>query len=106
MAEVIDLAAARKAARPHWEGKCICLGCRHEWRQTGELGVVDGLLCPECKLPKGVCKNLFGAQPEDAVLLCKCGSEALTAYRRKEDNLLRVTCMACGTNLTDAFFEG
>ena len=99
---VISLAKAREEREPHWAGKCICLGCRHEWVGVGPVGVTTGLQCPECDLPKGVTKNLFGSDEGDPTLVCNCGCEALTAY--KNGAHLYVRCMACGNNLTHAFW--
>lgn len=104
MAEVISLAAHREENTPHWSGQCVCLGCRHEWEGVGPMGATISLECPSCSLPKGVIKNLFGAQAGDAVLLCNCGSEALTAYKRHGHKWLR--CMACGTDQTNTLFDG
>lgn len=102
MAEVVSLAAAREERTPHWEGTCICLGCRHEWHGVGPVGNPE-ITCPECDLPKGVAKFLFGAQPGDLMFTCLCGSEALTAYQRAGKFWLR--CMACGTDHTEAVFD-
>lgn len=115
MTIVVDLAAARRAREapaedaqePHWAGKCVCLGCRYEWVGVGPIGVTTGLECPACHLPKGVCKHPFGGQEGDAVLTCAhCGCEALTVYRRAGDGLKVFKCMACGTDLTEALFDG
>lgn len=102
---VVSLAAAREERKPHWQGACVCLACRHEWEGVGPIGDHTGLDCPSCELPKGATKYLVGAQPGDLELLCDCGCEALTAYHRKSDGLKRVQCMACGTDLTHAFYE-
>ncbi len=105
--EVISFAAAKAEREPHWSGKCVCLGCRHEWEGVGPIGVTVGLQCPACDLPKGVCKHPFGAQEGDSVLTCShCGGEALTAYMRAKDRLLMVKCMSCGVDLTDVFYNG
>lgn len=101
---IISLAKVREEREPHWSGKCVCLGCRHEWVGVGPVGVVDALQCPACDLPKGVTKNLFGADEGDAYLLCKCGCEAMTAYKSKGH--FYVKCMACGTDQTDVFYDG
>lgn len=99
---VISLAKAREERTPHWEGPCVCLGCRHEWRGVGPIGINVALECPSCVLPKGVTKHLYGGDPDDAVLLCKCGCEALTAYIHQ--GFKRLKCMACGTDQTEAYF--
>ncbi len=101
---VISLAQARQERRPHWQGKCICLGCRHEWEGVGEVGCHTGLECPECGLEKGVTRYLYGAQIGDAVLACNCGCEALTAYIRARDGYKVLRCMACGTDQTETYF--
>lgn len=100
---VVSLAAKREERGPHWEGKCVCLGCRHEWHGVGPMGSTVCLECPSCGLPKGVVKNLFGARVGDIELRCDCGCEALTAYKR--DGYKWVLCMACGTDLTESFFR-
>lgn len=98
---VISLADERVARQPHWEGPCVCLGCRHEWHGVAPVGemFVD---CPSCGLPKGHPKHPFGAQQGDTVFECSCGSEALTAYKRK--GRFYMLCMACGTNQTSAIY--
>jgi hypothetical protein len=101
MAEVISLSAVREERAPHWEGTCVCLGCKHEWHGVGPIGVTQ-LDCPQCELPKGVVKYPFGAQPGDLLFECTCGSEALTAYTRTGRFWLR--CMACGIDHTEAVF--
>ncbi len=112
MTEVVDFEAARRKreeeqgepADPHWHGKCVCLGCRNEWEAVGPMGVNTGLTCPECNLPKGVTKFMFGSAPGDMVLTClNCDGEALTAYLRKGRH--HVLCMSCGMDLTQAFFD-
>lgn len=99
---VVSLAQKRIERSPHWEGECVCLGCRHEWHGVGPLGVYTSLECDDCGLPKGVVKNLFGAVTGDAMLTCNCGCEALTAYI--SGGFKRLRCMACGTDQTDAYF--
>lgn len=96
---VISLAGEREKRSPHWSGCCICLGCKHEWVSVAPIGVmfVD---CPSCGLPKGHPKHPFGASEGDSLFQCDCGSEALTAYFRKGE--LRLMCMACGKNVTEA----
>ena len=116
MTEIVDFAAKRAAALaaaeeakdgPHWQGRCVCLGCRHEWEGVGPMGVSTGLECPACRLFKGVVKHPFGCAVGDMELRCAvCGCEALTAYRRAIDGLKVFRCMACGNDLTDALFEG
>jgi len=101
---VVSLAQARKEREPHWTGACVCLGCRHEWQGVGPIGTVMNLQCPACDLPKGQCKYPFGAQEGDQLLICNCGCEALTAYKRGRH--FHVKCMACGTDLTEAFYDG
>ena len=112
MTEVVDFEAARKKraaeaedGEPHWAGKCVCLGCRNEWESVGPIGVVDGLTCPECELPRGVVKCNFGSSVGDMTLVCtSCDGEAMTAYLREGRQY--VLCMSCGSNLTSAFFGG
>ncbi len=101
---VVDFAAAKRDRTPSWEGPCICLHCRHEWTGVGEMGVVSGLECPSCGLGKGVTKWPFASKPGDMVLMCNCGCEAMTAYKRAVDRLLVVRCMNCGADQTDTFF--
>ena len=111
MSEVVDFEDARKKREgkvddraAQWCGKCVCMGCRHEWEGAGPVGNHKGLTCPECKLPKGVTKFLFGGEVGDMTLACAdCASEALTAYLRKGRQYVR--CMACGHDLTNAFFD-
>lgn len=107
MADVVDFSAARAEREPHWAGSCVCLGCRHEWTGVGPIGAVVALECPSCQLRKGVVKCLFGGQVGDAVLHCTdCGSEAMTVYRRAIDGLKMFRCMGCGSDLTEAVFDG
>lgn len=101
---IISLAKVREERQPHWEGPCVCLGCHHEWHGVGPVGTHVGLQCPSCDLPKGVTKHLFGSPEGALLLLCNCGCEALTAY--KIERRFHVKCMACGTDLTHAFWEG
>lgn len=101
---VVSLAAAREERQPHWSGPCVCLGCRHEWEAIAPVGSHVGLECPACELPKGVVKYPFGPIEGDYALVCDCGCEALTAYKRAGH--FYVKCMACGDDLTDAFFDG
>lgn len=101
---VISLAAKRAEREPHWEGACVCVACRHEWRAVGALGTFTGLQCPSCELPKGVVKYFFGADAGDMELRCDCGCEALTAYKRARDGLKVLRCMNCGTDLTNTYF--
>lgn len=100
---VVSLSAARESRQPHWTGKCVCLGCRHEWEGVGPIGMHSSLECPSCELPKGVVRNLFGCAVGDQELQCNCGSEALTAYVHNGRKWVR--CMACGTDLTEAFYS-
>lgn len=101
---VVSLCEIREARLPHWRGKAICLGCRHVWEAAAPIGVVDGLECPDCSLPKGVVKNLWAAPEGSAELQCTdCGSHVLTCYIRK-DGLKVVRCIGCGLDLTDTFF--
>ncbi len=101
---VISLAAAREERRPHWQGRCLCMGCRHEWEGVGPIGTQVGLECPSCSLPKGVTKHLYGANVEDRELQCDCGCEAMIAYQRQRDRLTILRCMACGADQTNTFF--
>lgn len=100
---VASLCAAREARQLHWEGPAVCLGCRHEWVAVAPEGTSSNLRCPSCDLPKGTAKFPFGASTGDTVLVCHCGSEALTAYQH--GGRLYVRCMACGTDQTDVFFD-
>lgn len=104
MADVVDLLAARTERRPHWSGQCRCLGCGHEWVGVGPIGTITCLECPSCSLPKGVIKNLFGPPEGDNVLICDCGCDVVTAYIRSRDRLKIVRCLACGADLTSAFY--
>jgi hypothetical protein len=101
---VVSLADERKARTPHWQGKCVCLGCRHEWEAVGPIGTHTSLECPECGLPQGVTKYPYGAKIGDLVLRCDCGCEAITIYKRAVDMLKVARCMACGADLTESFF--
>lgn len=101
---VISFAEAKAGRERTWEGKAHCVGCRHEWEAVAPLGTM-WLECPECHLPKGTPKYAFGAADGDALLTCTpCGGEALTAYKRA--GRFYVMCMACGNDLTNAFYEG
>lgn len=101
---VISLAEAREKLSPHLAGTRVCLGCGHEWVGVTPVGVVECLECPSCNLPKGVTKHLIGAPKGAHVLVCTCGCECLTSY--KSAGHFYVKCMACGTDLTHAFYEG
>jgi hypothetical protein len=103
---VVSLSQWKQENQPHWSGPCVCLHCRHEWVGVGPIGDTHSLDCPSCGLPKGVVKHLFGPKTGDAVLTCKCGSEALIAYRRASDGLSVLRCMLCGTDQTDTLFNG
>lgn len=98
---VISLTDEREKRSPHWSGPCVCLGCKYEWVGVAPVGVmfVD---CPSCGLPKGHPKHPFGAQEGDMFFQCLCGSEALTAYKRK--GRFHIICMACGASQTAALF--
>lgn len=98
---VISFAAEREARQPHWHGLVRCVGCQHEWEAVAPLGTL-WLECPSCSSPKGHPKYPFGAQVGDAVFACKCGGEALTAYKRGTHFYLR--CMGCGTDQTQGIF--
>lgn len=39
---------------PHLSGRCVCLGCLHQWVGVTPVGKFDGLECPSCHLLKGV----------------------------------------------------
>jgi hypothetical protein len=102
MADVVSLDDARAEREPHWAGKAVCVGCRHEWVQVAPAGVTC-VGCPSCGLPKGFPKFPFGADEGDALLTCSpCGGDALTAYKR--EGRMYVRCMGCGTDLTEAFY--
>lgn len=100
---VVSFAKAKEDRTPHWTGPCRCLGCKHEWIGVAPVGthVVE---CPVCGLNKGHAIHLFGADEGDLSLQCNCGCDALNAYRRK--GRFYVKCMACGEDLTHAFYEG
>lgn len=98
---VVSLAAAREERQPHWTGTAHCVGCQAEWQAVVPIGTM-WLECPSCELPKGTPKYPFGGSEGDLVLKCDCGCEALTAYKRAR--LFFVKCMACGTDLTHAFY--
>jgi hypothetical protein len=99
---VISLAAAREERTPHWQGTARCIGCHEEWEAVAPIGTM-WLECPSCGLPKGTPKHPFGGAAGDLLLTCDCGCEALTAYKRGK--LFHVKCMACGTDLTHAFYD-
>lgn len=101
---VVSFAAAKEARRPHWEGACICLGCRHEWRGVGPMGAHVSLECPSCALPQGVTKHLFGAAIGDLEFRCSCGCEAMNVYKRASDGRFFTRCMACGADQTAAIY--
>jgi len=101
---VISLADVRKERQPHWEGPCICIGCRHEWRDVGEMGCNTGLECPECGLPKGVTKWPFGCKDGDLEFQCICGCEAMAVYKRAIDGRFVTRCMGCGYDQTAAIY--
>lgn len=100
---VIDFAAAKLERSPHSAGARICLGCQHEWIGVAPLGVNASLKCPECGLPKGVTKNLYGADVGEMSFLCNCGCEVMFA-RRRMSGRTHVHCIACGEDQTEAIF--
>ena len=100
---VVSLAAEREARQPHWEGTAYCVGCKHEWQAVAPLAIMN-IECPSCGCTKGVPKFPFGSMPGDLTLVCNCGCEALTAYKR--DGKFYVKCMGCGTDQTATFYEG
>ncbi len=101
---VISLDAAREERRPHWQGECVCLACKHLWQGVGPMGVVSGLECPKCSLPQGHTRWPIGAPDGAAFLRCDCTSEAMTAYKWHGRFIVR--CMSCGTDLTASFYDG
>lgn len=106
MSNVVSLAAKREEMTPHWSGEVRCLHCKNEWVGVGPVGLIDGLECPECELPKGVVKNLFGPSVGDAVLQCSdCGAEIVTVYIRAKDGLKVARCVGCGLDLTETYFS-
>lgn len=107
MTNVVSLAETRQEREPHWAGTCRCLGCGHEWTGVGPVGTASDLQCPECKLPKGVVKFLFGADVGDHALQCTdCGNDTFAIYKRARDMLKIVRCIACGLDCTNGFFDG
>jgi hypothetical protein len=99
---VVSFQKAKEERSPHWAGSCKCVGCGHEWVGVGPMGTmwVD---CPSCEMPKGTPKFPFGGgEAGDLVLVCNCGSEALTAFHRK--GKFRLQCMGCGADQTEAVF--
>lgn len=101
---VVSFAAAKEARQPHWEGQCVCLGCRHEWQGVGPIGTHVGLECPSCDLPKGTVKYPFGAQVGDLEFRCLCGCEAMAVYKRRSDGLFITRCMGCGEDQKAAIY--
>lgn len=107
MSNVISLQDARTERSPHWSGYCRCMGCQHEWMGVGPIGTSAELECPECGLPKGVVKHLFGADVGDHVLSCTdCGCDSFAIYKRKKDMMKIVRCISCGLDCTSVFFDG
>tara|TARA_Y100000815_G_C13263217_1_gene470132 strand:- start:118 stop:429 length:312 start_codon:yes stop_codon:yes gene_type:complete len=101
MSNVVSLATAREERSAHVCGTAKCLQCRHEWEAVAPVGTID-LECPECSLPRGIWKYNFGPMEGDQMLVCDCGNDALSAYLRH--GKMCVKCMACGTDLTHAFY--
>lgn len=101
MSEVVSFAKAKEKREPHLSGEAICIGCRHEWVAVAPVGVWQ-LECPSCLLLKGVFSHPVGAAEGDALFVCDCGCEALTAYFR--DRLFYLKCMNCGVDHSAAVF--
>lgn len=104
MGDIVSLSKFKDENRPHWAGNCVCLQCRHQWMAVGPIPVNENFECPQCKTFHGVPLGCFAAPVGAAVLRCDCGCEALTAYIRESDGLKVLRCMACGDDLTEAYF--
>lgn len=103
MTNVVSFQQAREERSPHYCGQAVCLQCRHEWEAVAPAGTTE-MECPECSLLRGVWKYNFGPDEGDQYLICDCGNDHLSAYRRKGQ--VWVKCMACGSDLTTAFYDG
>lgn len=98
---VISLAEAKAAREPYVLH--ICLGCRHEWKRPEVGGPHLHIECPACGLHKGATKYVFDAPEGHEVMVCECECEALMAHRY--EGRLYVMCMACGGDLSHAFWD-
>jgi len=76
---------------PHLVGKAKCLSCGKKWMAVSPVGVVEGLECPKCHLPKGVMVNLCGAEEGSLVWTCHCGCDVFFLTP------LFARCLGCGT---------
>lgn len=86
---------------PHLSGEALCLDCRKRWVAVAPVGQ-RWLECPDCMTRKGLFVAPVGAEEGDSLFVCKCGSEALTAYFHVGH--FRLRCMACGIDHTEAVF--
>lgn len=102
-ADVIELAAVRAEREPHLAGEARCTNCGHQWAAVAPIGTWQ-LECPSCETLHGLWRCHVGADDGDLTLRCKCGCEAMTAYI--DGGRKWVRCMRCGTDQTDALFNG
>lgn len=98
MGEVVSLQEWKEENRPHWTGPCVCIECRKEFVAVAPMGVL-WVECPDCGLTKGHPKHPFSCREGEALFVCGCGSEALTAFFRSGQ--LHIMCMACGSDVTN-----
>lgn len=73
---------------PHLSGRCVCLGCKHEWVGVTPVGKHDGLECPACGLLKGVHVGI--AYP---VEMWQCGTCSAVLFFITKDG---AQCSVCG----------
>jgi hypothetical protein len=98
MGAVLDF---KPREEPHLAGEAVCVSCRHTWVAVAPVGTWQ-LECPSCETWHGVWRYPIGASEGDAVFVCECGCEALTAY--VHHGLYRHRCMKCGVDHTEALF--
>lgn len=90
MADVIDLAAAKKEREPHISGALFCMACSHEWQAVWPLGVTE-FECPECHCMRG--RSKFDISPGEGKQVWQCVSCSNQLFNLLPD---RVHCPGCG----------
>lgn len=97
MTEPISLDDARKERTSSVQGTVVCMACRHEWEGIAyDPEDVGCMLCPKCKLQRGVFRNNF-MPCNTEFLVCECGCPAFSIMKGS------FSCIACGTHNS---FEG
>lgn len=91
MTKIVDFQAKKAAKEDPISGEATCMGCRHTWPCTAPAPTNGPLICPECKLDKGVFSFLFHVAPGTFYMSCfRCGTDA---YRVLSHGVM---CVGCG----------